>query len=37
MPNVSCKKSRKWEVGKEVKNENTPNVCSMRREFGSLL
>jgi len=26
MPNVSCKKSRKWEVGKGVKNENIPKM-----------
>jgi len=26
MPNISCRKSRKWEIGKEVKNENIPKM-----------
>jgi hypothetical protein len=37
MPNIFCKKSRKWEVGKEVRNENTLKMGTMKRKLGSLL
>jgi hypothetical protein len=30
MPNASFKKSRKWEIGKEFKNENIPKMSSMK-------